>query len=548
MVEDNWIFKRQEGFWIPKVILGDVREVIDFIPDNFIDCIITSPPYWMQRDYGNPAQIGRESRPEEYIREIVGVFERLRAKLKRTATIFLNVGYKYLNGELLLIPEMIALEMQKKGFTLKNKIIWWKPNAMPTPARDRLNEVYEPVLFFIRDDGKEVHYFNLEEISEKPKTLEHYMRLLSVSPRDLLGVRVVDSISARCRKEGKVVGVRYSSTSPVAVLVQWNENGEEWIPLGNPLKNYPEEIKFTCPLCSGELSSWDIKLSLANLRKVMCPECGAVLCNSSETFPIPVTKSETKYENIQEIIDYNVEAKKYITKVPKSSKFLKAGLKELAMASPAGRLAVVGEYLTVKRRWNIPQLLVALYLKYWRELRGISTEEVEEKMGYSYTAAHWFRLDFGWWGKGGSIPRPLDWIKLKDLLKFDELYDNLITEKVAVLQTVKPHEEGRNPGDVWEILLEQYPEAHFSTFPTKLVEMALKVGCPPNGVVLDPFAGSGTVGEVAMRLNRKAILIELIPEFLDLIRKRCKNKIEVLTLKQSTRELDFSDSADINVK
>jgi hypothetical protein len=87
-----------------------------------------------------------------------------------------------------------------------------------------------------------------------------------------------------------------------------------------------------------------------------------------------------------------------------------------------GRLAIVCEYLTIKRRWDAPQLLIALYLKYWRNLRGISIEEIDKKIGYSYTAGHWFRLDFGWWGKGGSIPRPTDWIKLKDLLKFDGLY------------------------------------------------------------------------------------------------------------------------------
>jgi len=77
-------------------------------------------------------------------------------------------------------------------------------------------------------------------------------------------------------------------------------------------------------------------------------------------------------------------------------------------------------------------------------------------------------------------------------------------------------------------MLEPYPEAHFSIFPTKLVEMAMRVGCPPRGVVLDPFAGSGTVGEVAIKLNRKAILIELISEFASLIRKRCGGKVEII--------------------
>jgi hypothetical protein len=229
-----------------------------------------------------------------------------------------------------------------------------------------------------------------------------------------------------------------------------------------------------------------------------------------------------------EIINPEVELKKYISRAPKSSKFIKAGLERISMASPAGRLAIQGEYLTIKRRWDVPQLLVAKYLRYWRERKNISIEDVDKKLGYSYTAGHWFRLDFGWWGKGGSLPRPSDWFRLKELLGFDDIYDRLVTERVAVLQTVKPHEEGKNPGDVWEIMLEPYPDAHFSIFPTKLVENVLVVGCPPRGVVLDPFAGSGTVGEVALKLGRKAILIELIPDFLSLIRKRCNGKIEVL--------------------
>jgi len=531
---DVWKFKKVDAIWMPKVIIGDIRKVIDqYMPDNFIDCVITSPPYWMQRDYKHPNQIGREEKPEEYVKEVATVFENLRPKLKKTGTIFLNVGYKYLNGELILIPEMIALEMKQRGFTLKNKIIWWKPNAMPTPARDRFNDVYEPVLFFIRDDGREVHYFNLEEVTEKSKTLDHYTNLLSIRPKELLGVKVVDPLSTRKSKEGKVVGVRFISDNPIAVYIKWNDNTEEWISFGEPLKSYPQRVSFTCPFCGESLHYWSVILSFANLGKLVCPECQANLCKDSETFPIPEFGDGVKQMKVEihELIDFQAKAKKYITKVPKSSKFLKAKMKEISMASPAGRLAIQGEYLTIKRRWDVPQLLIAEYLRYWREHSRITIEDIDKELGYPYTAGHWFRRDFGWWGRGGSIPRPTDWSRLRHLLKFDYIYDRLVTERVAVLQTVKPHEEGRNPGDIWEIMLEQYPEAHFSIFPTKLVETAMKVGCPPEGVVLDPFAGSGTVGEVAMKLKRKAILIELVPQFLELMKKRCQGRIEVLPLK-----------------
>jgi len=529
--EDIWQFKMAGDSWVPKVILGDIRKVAQRLPNNFIDCVITSPPYWMQRDYKHPNQIGREKTPEEYVKEIMSVFENLRPKLKKTSTVFLNVGYKYLQSRLILIPEMIALEMERKGFNLKNKIIWWKPNAMPTPARDRLNDVYEPVLFFIRDDGKEVHYFNLEAISEQSKTFEHYTNLLSISPKELLGVNVTDPVSERLIKKGKVIGVRFISNKPVEVLVKWENNVSEWIRFGEPLKSFPESVNFACPLCKGQIGEWDIRLSFANSRKMICPNCEATLCISPETFPIPQLVSVTNEQEskIEEIVDPFAETKKYVTKAPKSSKFIKAEIKELSMASPAGRLAIQGEYLTIKRRWDVPQLLIARFLKYWRNSRKIAIEDVDKKLGYSYTAGHWFRLDFGWWGKGGSIPRPKDWLSLRNLLDFDDMYNRVITERVAVLQTVKPHEEGRNPGDVWKIMLEPYPEAHFSIFPTKLVETAMRVGCPPRGIVLDPFAGSGTVGEVAIKLKRKAVLIELIPEYANLIKKRCGEKVEVIS-------------------
>jgi DNA modification methylase len=74
---------------------------------------------------------------------------------------------------------------------------------------------------------------------------------------------------------------------------------------------------------------------------------------------------------------------------------------------------------------------------------------------------------------------------------------------------------GRNLRSVWTIATQPYPGAHFATFPEKLVEPCVKAGCPPDGTVLDPFAGSGTVGRVANRLGRRAILIDLSAEYID---------------------------------
>jgi len=73
---------------------------------------------------------------------------------------------------------------------------------------------------------------------------------------------------------------------------------------------------------------------------------------------------------------------------------------------------------------------------------------------------------------------------------------------------------GRNLRSVWTIATRPYPGAHFAVFPPELPERCIKAGCPESGVVLDPFAGSGTVGMVANRLSRRAVLIDLNPEYL----------------------------------
>lgn len=76
--------------------------------------------------------------------------------------------------------------------------------------------------------------------------------------------------------------------------------------------------------------------------------------------------------------------------------------------------------------------------------------------------------------------------------------------------------------DVWTIPNEPYPHSHFATFSRRLVRPCVLAGCPVDGVVLDPYAGSGTTGEVALELGRRAILIELNPEYLPLIEERLR--------------------------
>jgi DNA modification methylase len=79
---------------------------------------------------------------------------------------------------------------------------------------------------------------------------------------------------------------------------------------------------------------------------------------------------------------------------------------------------------------------------------------------------------------------------------------------------------GANKRSVWEVAAKAYPEAHFATFPPKLIEPMVLAGCPGGGLVLDPFAGSGTTLQVAVERGRNALGIELNPAYVSLAEKR----------------------------
>lgn len=87
---------------------------------------------------------------------------------------------------------------------------------------------------------------------------------------------------------------------------------------------------------------------------------------------------------------------------------------------------------------------------------------------------------------------------------------------------------GRNKRDVWTVTTQPFAGAHFATFPPKLIEPCILAGAPEGGVVLDPFAGAGTTGLVALRHNRSFVGCELNPEYAELARDRIRDDAPLL--------------------
>lgn len=144
---------------IDKILHGDSINLLKLIPDDKVNLIITSPPYFKQRDYGEG--IGNEKTVEEYIKNLIKVFSECFRILTDDGSIVFNLGDKYLGSSLQLIPYRFALEVLKTfPIRLVNDITWVKLNPTPRQYQKRLVSSTEPFFHFIKGDK---YYYNIKD-------------------------------------------------------------------------------------------------------------------------------------------------------------------------------------------------------------------------------------------------------------------------------------------------------------------------------------------------------------------------------------------------
>ena len=392
----------------PSILEGDVISQMKTLNDQSIDCIITSPPYWGQRDYDNKDQWGSEKTIQDYIDNMNNWSLQCFRVLKDEGTLFLNIGDKYGKKSLQMIPERLCIKMLENGWVLRNKIIWYKPNHQPSGVKDRFVNTWEYIYFFNKDSGK---YFNYK----------YYQN--------------IDSIRIP-HKGQKQTTTGFPKTLSIDDYVEGD--------FETKVKEYNDKKKY-----SGKYK---------NQTKNIGGSAGG-------------RKSKG--------ISYSKQRKMEIT--PSKKKEIHRYLKG--------------------------------YFKQWKSTKQEKT--IDQILGYKDKSGHWFRED-----PGGSLPLPGDWLRLKNIINFDDTYDELMTTEHYVLQDTQNNPKGKNPGDMWTIPLQHSKEKHFAQFPLELPKKIIQAFCPKDGIVLDPFGGSGTTGIAAQELNRKSIMIELNPEFCSLMKKR----------------------------
>jgi site-specific DNA-methyltransferase (adenine-specific) len=142
--------------------MRDCREVLKEIPDKSIDLVVTSPPYYQQREYGTHSNIGQEPSVDEYVKSVGEIFRLCMRKIRPEGSVIFNIGDKYEGNSLLLVPYRFALEMSKKvedepqAFLL-NTITWVKPNPEPRQFKRRLVNATEPFFHFVKTMNYKYH-------------------------------------------------------------------------------------------------------------------------------------------------------------------------------------------------------------------------------------------------------------------------------------------------------------------------------------------------------------------------------------------------------
>lgn len=151
-------------------ITADSVSALLQLPNESIDCVITSPPYWQQRvyeDYDGELSniIGSELTPEEYVENLMVVIREIKRILKPKGTFWLNIGDKFWKKCLMGMPWRVALAMQNEGWILRSDVVWDQMKGTQS-CKDRFRDIYEHVFQFVKTQK---YYFNADAIRIIPE-------------------------------------------------------------------------------------------------------------------------------------------------------------------------------------------------------------------------------------------------------------------------------------------------------------------------------------------------------------------------------------------
>jgi len=272
--------------YINKIFCGDALNVLKQLPENSIDMVMTSPAYWGLRDYGIVGQLGLEKTFTEYIDKLCNIFNEVKRILKLEGSCWVNIGDTYggsgngswnapigirgkqyrktcnidqeylaktknFSKSLCLIPFRFAIEMCNRGWILRNTIIWYKPNCMPTSAHDRFTVDFEYLFFFTKNKK----YYFKQQFENRLTSCENDWKKIETSRknREKYKLNTMDSYYRNTKSKDEIIEYAKQGRNKRCI---WSIN------------TYPTKEK--------HFASYPEKLCITPI-KAGCPEQGIVL-------------------------------------------------------------------------------------------------------------------------------------------------------------------------------------------------------------------------------------------------------------------------------
>ena len=544
--------------------------VLKTLPSESIDLIVTSPPYWGLRDYGancstvwggsktcehewienerklhsgtsagekqmsirgnfhNMAkticgfcskcgawrgQLGLEPTFQLYIDHLVEIFGEVKRVLKSSGSFYLNIGDTYSGSGcgygdkrgtnkreetleniklyqsirkpqtsmnlpskcLIGIPERLMLRLvDEQGWIRRNTIIWHKPNCMPSSVRDRRSNSYEPVFHFVQSQK---YYYDLDSIR-----IPHKTSLIDLERRinaDRLG-------TTKTKKNGSLLGGPQFSTKGIKYRYQGEFNN-----LQDESKQYDNsffqdtvnEPQFIESLANtGANNKEPYKKNNPHLMRLKQDNVPGRNTPTYKGF----NEGGKNPSDVIEVAAYNYKQDENASKQP---------FQGLVQSRIVERSRVQSRIDAVEMFPDSPEKQKE-YIKYihdhYGHPRGKNPTDVMNV---------------------GSEVRPKS--KLGVPSRFGDNHPSKNPERWF-------GDGGKNPSDFIDISTKGYKEAHFAVYPEALVHPFILSSSPKDGVVLDPFSGSGTTAKVAKDLGRSSISIDINVNYSALWRKRLK--------------------------
>ena len=548
--------------WVNRVHQGHVLTLLKRMPDDSVDLVITSPPYWGLRSYGKETEVdwadgwhgalGLEPTFQTYIMHLLEVFKEVKRVLKPTGAFYLNIGdcssktgahteddrqalgKNYLVKAdntsqlresrdvtglppkcLVNIPERLAIRMvDEQDWVERNKIIWRKPNHMPEPTQDNYTSSWEYIYFFVKQTEKTTlwrHRKTKQWVSEKP--MQKYF--------DSKGE--YDNYWWKCKggygKNGEL------QESCVLEGGDWKSRLRHV--KTTKAKGLKHTVKGPRPLWLGfhyyfDLDAIRIPNKVVGVTDMRPPGVlrQKLYAGSRKRYGASGDPHLSQYQGTFE--GFGEESEKYGSPSEKTQRHTKLTNEDysLSMISPQKRVDMQGipggAAMSNPNGKNPGDVVGGAILG--------ESGAVKVPGGKGWTGS--------WEGGGARIMRENDprWLPPDGK---------------------NPGDSFEDPGDFWTLTTQGYKGAHFACFPLHICYNPILASCPPNGgIVLDPFAGSGTTAEAVNLLNiygriptseeiketrtsktppltpiaqRKWIMLELNPSYIELIRHRLES-------------------------